>query len=213
MPRPHQLLELRVGDMPTAWSSAGFTVDDDIVVIDGVRIALVGSLGRRGIISAAIAGAGDAIDGLGIHSPAPDHRSRPSPRPTGSAHPNGVTTIDHVVVATGDCDRTTAALQSMGIETRRTRQFDLAGIAQRQTFFWLGDVILELVGPAAPSAGAGPAEYWGLALQSADLDTTAAELGDRCTPPKSAVQPGRRITTIKTRDLGISTALAIMSPH
>ena len=43
----------------------------------------------------------------------------------------------------------------------------------RQTFFRLGPVILELVGPPQPD-GDGPARFWGIAFTVADLDATAA---------------------------------------
>jgi hypothetical protein len=71
-------------------------------------------------------------------------------------------------------------------------------------------VVLELVGPVEAS-GAGPAGFYGLAVNVADIDATKAHLGDRCTDPKDAVQPGRRIATLKTRDLGIATAIAFMT--
>ncbi len=67
---------------------------------------------------------------------------------------------------------------------------------------------------ARPSRSADdrPATFWGLALVTDDLDATAAGLGAACTTPKQAVQPGRRIATLKTRDLGISVPIAFMSP-
>jgi hypothetical protein len=83
---------------------------------------------------------------------------------------------------------------------------------RRQTFFWLGDVILELVGADEPE-GDGPSKVWGLALTCSDLDATAATLGDKCGDPKPAVQRGRRIATLRTSALGISIPIALMSPH
>jgi hypothetical protein len=80
----------------------------------------------------------------------------------------------------------------------------------QQVFFRAGEVILELVGPVEPK-GDGPAGFYGIAVNVADLDATKATLGDRVTDPKDAVQPGRRIATLKTRDLGIATAIAFMS--
>ena len=80
----------------------------------------------------------------------------------------------------------------------------------QQVFFRAGEVILEMVGPVEPN-GDGPAGFYGLAVNVDDLDATKAHLGDRCTDPKDAVQPGRRIATLKTRDLGIATAIAFMT--
>ena len=96
---------------------------------------------------------------------------------------------------TPDLDRTTAALGAVGLEARRTRE---AGGGRQQRFFRLGEVILELVGPAEP-AGEGPAAFWGLAFTVADIDATAAHLAGRIGEPKAAVQPGRRIATLRHR--------------
>jgi hypothetical protein len=84
----------------------------------------------------------------------------------------------------------------------------------RQTFFWAGDVIVELVGPdvGEPSTDE-PTTVFGLALVASDLDATAAVLGPLLGTPKAAVQPGRRIAGLRGRDLGISLPLAVMSPH
>lgn len=207
MSRPHQLLELRIGDEADAWAAAGFAITDDATSIGGVGLTFTGTGHGRGIHSAAITDPPRELDGLGLH-----HAEPAGPARRGiAAHPNGVERIDHLVVTTSDCDRTTELLEAAGIDARRVRQFDLGETRQRQTFFWLGDVILELVGPDV-AAGEQPASFWGLALVARDLDATAASLAGHCTTPKPAVQPGRRIATIKTRDLGISVPLAVLSP-
>jgi hypothetical protein len=121
-------------------------------------------------------------------------------------HPNGVTHIDHVVVLTPDLDRTTAAIGVLGIEARRTRE---AGPGRLQRFFRLGEAILELVGPAEPR-GDGPARFYGLAFTVADIDATADLLAGRISPPKPAVQPGRRIATLRAGD-AVSVPVAFMS--
>jgi hypothetical protein len=81
--------------------------------------------------------------------------------------------------------------------------------AFQQVFFRLGEVILEVVGPKEP--GPGLASLWGLTFTVDDLDATAALLGDRVGRVKDAVQPGRRITTLRGREIGISPAIAFMS--
>lgn len=127
-------------------------------------------------------------------------------------HSNHVSRIDHLVVTTSDCDRTTQALEAAGIEARRVRTFGKEESKMRQTFFWLGDVILELVGPDTKS-GDEPAKIWGLALISEQIEKTVDFYGEAATPLKPAVQPGRFITTVKTRNFGIADALAIMTPN
>jgi hypothetical protein len=222
------LVGLTVGDAVAAWRSVGFGVDEnDTCVVGGVRIRLAGAHDERGrgILGWALAGVGPLpvatagdhphrvfldeeaesagrLDGLSTVT-----RDVPDPsETTHGAHPNGVTSIDHVVVLTPDLDRTTAALESLGVAARRTR--DVHG-GRRQRFFRLGDVILELVGPAEPSGG-GPAHFWGLAFTVADIDATAAHLSGRISEPKGAVQAGRRIATLRA-GAEVSVPVAFMS--
>lgn len=57
----------------------------------------------------------------------------------------------------------------------------------------------------------GPAFFWGLALVAPDLDATVAELGgDRVGEARAAVQPGRRIATLR-RSAGLSAPVALMT--
>lgn len=204
--RAHQLTEIAIGDAPADWAAAGFAVGDDTVVIASTAIRLVGEAGGRGIRSISIDGlAGDDLDGI----PLTDSAGPPS---RGPVHPNGVDSIDHLVVLSPDVDRTTSGYEERGLEARRERRFEVGGVMRRQTFFWLGDVILELVGED-DAHGDGPSLAWGLAVNCPDLDASVAALGDRCGPAKNAVQKGRRIATMRTRDLGISVPIALMSPH
>ena len=84
----------------------------------------------------------------------------------------------------------------------------------RQTFFWAGDVILELVGPdEGEPVTDEPTSIFGLALVSADLAATATALGDLLGTPKDAVQPGRQIAGLRNRAVGIALPIAVMSPH
>jgi hypothetical protein len=60
-------------------------------------------------------------------------------------------------------------------------------------------------------AGSEPARFYGIAFTVDDLDATAALLGDRLGRVKDAVQPGRRIATLR-REAGAGIPLAFMSP-
>lgn len=191
--------EIRVGDSPDAWRAIGFTVTDDASEIAGVRIRLTDS--GTGITDWTLRGFPESaadIDGI----PTAASTAGPSGSPT---HTNGVARIDHVVLMTPDLGRTASALTDLGLDIRRERD---AG-AFRQLFLKLGDVILEVVGPQ--EAGAGESHLWGLTFVVDDLDATAAFLGDRIGRVKDAVQPGRRITTLRGREIGISPAIAFMS--
>jgi hypothetical protein len=117
---------------------------------------------------------------------------------------------DHVVLVTPDTACTVEALRAVGLEPRRTRHTDTYGAPFLQTFFRAGEVIVELIGPEAPS-GDGPAAFFGLAHTVDDLDATAAFLGDHLGRAKDAAQPGRRIATLRPEDAGMSVATAFMS--
>ena len=201
-----QLQIVTVGDAPAAWSAAGFTVTDGVAWIGSTAIVCTDD-GSRGIRHVTIDGVAGDVDGLPVATVAVPAR------PVDLAeHPNVVSGFDHLVAMSPAMERTSAALQAAGLEHRRTRTFEVGGEMRRQDFFWLGDVILELVGLDGVE-GDGPATWWGLALECADLDLAAERLGDALGRVKTAVQPGRRIATVRTKDLGISVPIALMSPH
>lgn len=203
---------IEIADPPEAWAAAGFTVDDDgTCVVGQVRLRLVGRDGdRKRIQSWSLRGvpAGtETIDGLTT-------TSSDDPMPTPVTHANGAELIDHIVVISPDVDRTIAALNAVGLPTLRTRHVDPEqyGFEARQTFFRLGEVILELIGANEPQ-GDGPAAFFGLAYTVTDIDALPALYGEHLGRVKDAVQPGRRITTLRHKDLGMSVATAFMSPE
>jgi catechol 2,3-dioxygenase-like lactoylglutathione lyase family enzyme len=194
--------ELGVADSPDAWRAIGFEVDDDTCLVGSVRIRLGGDgTGITDWTLREVPADLTEVDGV-VSRPAAQAPQPPGPAAT---HPNGVTRHDHLVFMTPDLPRTTAALVALGLDVRRERD---AGAFQ-QVFFRLGEVILELVGPAEP--GPGPASLWGLTFAVDDLDATAEFLGERIGRVKDAVQPGRRITTLRGKEIGITPAIAFMS--
>jgi hypothetical protein len=204
--------EIVVGDPPEAWVAAGFAVDDDGACrIGRVRVRLVGRENGKRILGWSLrdvpTGAldGGSLDGL------PTTASTADPAEP-AVHPNGAAYIDHVVVLCPDLARTAGAVESLGLARRGERDTDTYGAPMRQVFFRLGEVILELVG-SPDAAGEGTAGFFGLALTVEDLDATAALLGEHLGDPKDAVQAGRRIATLRHRDLGMSVATALMSPE
>jgi len=204
--------EILVGDPPEAWQAAGFTVDDDRSCrIGSVRVRLVGRDGGKRILGWSLRGAppvrlaGGVVDGL------PTTSSDAAPA-SPAVHPNGATYIDHVVLLSPDLARTTTALRALGIEARGERDTDTYGAPMRQVFFRLGEVILELVGQR-DTAGDGDPGFFGIAVTVADLDASAGLLGEHLGTIKDAVQEGRRIATLRHRDVGMSVATALMSPE
>jgi hypothetical protein len=127
-----------------------------------------------------------------------------------ATHPNGVLAIDHVVLLSPDLDRTVGALSAIGVHPRRERDGELGGRPIRQIFFRLGEAIVEVVG-APDTTGNGPSTLWGITYVVADIDATARLFGARTTPVKEAVQPGRRITTLRHLEFGMSVPSAFIS--
>lgn len=206
--------ELVVADPPEAWREAGFGVDHGVCRVGSVRLRLVGCDAGTGVVGWTLSGLPEGtteVDGIptssGLATPLAGARDH-----SADGMPNAVVGIDHVVVMTPDVDRTVSSFAVLGLEARRERVGELGGAAVRQVFYRLGEVVVEVVG--SPHAhGDGPATIWGITFTVDDIDAAAAYLSDRVGRVKDAVQPGRRITTLRTRDLGISTQIALISPH
>jgi hypothetical protein len=200
---------LTVADETAAWSAVGFELEGDTCVVGDVRIRLAGPGAGSGLVGWSLreVQARD-LDGLATTR---SGREPPTERP---AHSNGIVALDHVVVISPALDRTVAVMEGAGLDLRRIREQPTPAGAPRQAFFRLGDTILEVVQePAEATARAGgdrPAFFWGLAFLAPDLEATVAALGDRAGEIRPAVQPGRRIATLR-RSAGLSLPVAIMS--
>jgi hypothetical protein len=177
------LVAISVAADPAAWVDAGFSVTDAAIAVGGVSIEFV-------------AGDGGIVDWT-LGNTAPDSSS--------PAHANGVTEIDHVVMLTPSLEGTIDELDAQGIELRRIREGETGMGTHRQAFFRVGRPVLEVV-----EAGE-CARFWGVTFTTADIDATAALLGDKLGRVKDAVQPGRRIATIR-REAGLGLPVALISP-
>ena len=199
--------ELVLADDPQTWRELGFAVDDDAALIGGVTIRLAGTGVGEGIVGWSVRGLADGdLDGLPVPRATPSPPAVEAP-PVADEHPNGVVAVDHVVALTGDLGRTMAALRAGGLEPRRVREVPDGPL--RQAFYVLGTALLELAGPIE---GRDRAALWGLTLVVSDIDALADRLGDRVGTIRDAVQPGRRIVTLR-REGGSSTAIAFMTPR
>ena len=190
------LEQLEIADETADWRALGFDVEDDVCQVSSVRLRLVGKGPRRGILGWT----------LTDDEPAPSR---------GAPHPNGVARIDHVVLMSPDLDRTVADLRSEGLELRRIREGETPGGSTRQAFFRLGEPILEVVqapeGTSVARTPDGPARLWGLAFLVEDPELTTSTLGDLIGTWRDAVQPGRRIATLRS-EAGLGPAIAFMTP-
>lgn len=162
------------------------------------------------------AGGEGGIDGWSLRdseSPAIDGLSgttvtRPPAEP--GTHPNGAIRIDHLVLLTGELQRTIDALERAGIALRRIREPDEPGPPLRQGFFRLGEVIVELA--ENPRIGSGPTRFWGITFCVADIDASSKLLGPLLGEVRDAVQPRRRIATVR-RAAGLGIPVALISPE
>lgn len=203
-----RLLALDVAADAAAWRAAGFAADDAGVVRLGATDLRLRSEEGRGFLGWTLSGAvpdGDGtLEGVPTAIGEPPHAQDATPA---APHPNGVTAIDHVVLATPDTTRTFEALEAAGFALRRVRD---AGPDLRQGFFLFQECVLEVVGPPEPRPEGGAAGLWGITLVASDL--TAAAFGPHLGAPRDAVQPGRRIA-IFDRDAGLGVRVAVMTPR
>jgi hypothetical protein len=171
-----------------------------VLAVGGVRLRLDGEGSGKGILGWRLRDlATTELDGI------PTERSD-APPAQGGPQPNGVVAIDHVVAFTPDLDRTMSALQAAGVDFRRLREEPTPAGGGHQAFFRMGEVILEVV----HAGREGPARLWGISFLVDDLDATVAHLGELVSEARDAVQPGRRIATLR-REAGLGVAVAFMS--
>ena len=185
---------LDIADEPAAWSALGFDMAGGACRVSRVDLRFAGTGPRRGIV-------GWTLGTEAAGEPAPEH-------------PNGVVRVDHVVMLSPDLDRTVGELESQGFDLRRRREGPTPGGSTRQAFFRAGEPILEVVqapeGTSVARDPEGDARLWGLAFLVEDMDGAAKSLGDLLARPRDAVQPGRRIATIRP-EAGLGPAVAFMT--
>lgn len=208
------LAGLDVADDPATWEALGFALGPGGAAwLGGVAVRPAGRSAGKGIVAARFTGLppGAGLDGLPLAPPPADAAG--AGRDPSAPHPNGARAVDHVVVATPAPGRTLRALEAAGLAVRRLRDVPSPPAAEplRQAFLLAGPCVLEVVGPVGEE-GRGPAALWGLTVVVGDLDALAARLGDRLSRPRDAVQPGRRIATLRPR-AGSSVRLAFMTPR
>ena len=200
MPAP-VLSEIRIAADVAAWADAGFATEGSSCVVGGVSLEFVA--GDAGIVDWALTEVGAAgIDGLPTRAAAKAERAM--------EHVNGVIEIDHVVALTPRLERTQEALESAGIECRRVREGETGMGPFRQGFFRVGRPILEVVQAADMDPDA-PARFWGITFTTADVDAAAEVMGEKLGGIKDAVQPGRRIATVR-KEAGLGLPVALISP-
>ena len=197
-----RIAQLVVGGQPTAWSSIGLTFVDGICSVGDLSLRLDGSL-EPGISAWTLSrciGDGD-IDGI------PTTHGDLTQSVTPDSKVMDIVGVDHVVVFTNDLERTsTEVARVTGEPLKRIRE---AGDGVRQGFHRLGSVIVEIVEQKRVERTL----LWGFVLTVNNLDDVAGHFGpDVLSPPRDAVQPGRRIAAFRG-GVGLGTAVALMTPE
>lgn len=199
------LAEIRIAADPSGWVSLGLTqAQDGSIQVGTIRLRFVA--GDEGVVAWGLAGLpaehADVtdIDGLTTYS---------AEAPTGPPPPNAMHAVgfDHLIVTTSSLDRTCNAIgETTGEAIKRIREFG----AIRQGFHRLGEAVIEVV--ESPKVTADQSSFGGLVINVADLDGLCERLGtDIVSSAKDAVQPGRRIATVRP-PVGLGMAVALMSP-
>lgn len=183
------------------WERIGLDVRDEIARVGSIRLRFVP--GDRGVISWGLSGlASDVtdIDGLPTFS---------APESEGDAAPNamGASSFDHIIVSTSSLLRTCLAIETAtGEPLKRIRE----GKNFRQGFHRLGEAVVEVV--ETPRVTADHAVFGGFVLNVDDIDELSRRLGpDVISEPRVAVQPGRRIASIR-QGVGHGVPIAVMTP-
>lgn len=205
---PTNLVSIVVGGTSDPWEALGFTVDEGgrIPFLNGALEFTGSDSGLLGLVVHIVDDVDDVVDlpsdvegialASGVSAPALDH-------------PNGSYELDHLVIITDALERTSDAVTAtLGLERRRIRETSTV----RQAFHRFGPqrgCILELV----ENLEAQRPSLFGLVVNVADLDAMAERYGpDVISEPKDAVQPGRRIATVRKR-AGLGVATALMTPE
>jgi hypothetical protein len=209
--------QITLADAPESWGALGFSVTDGRCQLGQVELLLTGTRDEStpgsepgsGVLSWSLRGVTSVeLDGL------PTRVSEGPLRAPAPPHPNGVLAIDHVVAISPAFERSVAAIQDAGLDLRRIREEPTPAGAPRQAFFRLGHEILELVEEPFKVVERGgadrPVRFWGLALLVTDIEGAAEALAPHVSEVRAAVQPGRRIATVR-RSAGLAEPLALMS--
>ena len=165
-------------------------------------------LARRGLPAAgpaqpwldgtAIPLAADAARGLSLWL------TRPGPAGAVAA----ATRLDHLVIRSGDPERSIALLAGrMGLELRLDRSNPAWG--SRLLFFRCGDLVVEVSHDLAGGRPDAPDSLWGLTWRVPDVAASQARLaaaGVAVSPLRVGRKPGTRLFTIRDQAAGVPTA-------
>ena len=199
-----RLAAVRVGGSREPWEALGFAADESgrIPLRNGALEFTQADRGMSGMVVDTTGAVPDDIEGVGLY--------RGHVVPT-LEQPNGAFELDHVVLMTAALERSSDAVEAaLGLPCKRIRETETV----RQAFHRFADetdargCIIEIV----ESPRVECTSLFGLVVNVADLDAVCERWGsDVIGTPKPAVQPGRRIATVRST-VGLGVAVALMTP-
>lgn len=198
-----RLRSIVVGGGAAPWEVLGFAAVDGLVPFVNGAVECDGDGGDGGLalrISGLDMALDETLDVDGV-------TVLPGPSPAATmTHPNGCSELDHVVIMTPSLERTSAEIErSLALPLRRVR--DTGSVRQGFHRFPDRGCIVEIVETERVER----ASLWGLVVIADDLDRFCAVAGDGLVgAPRPAVQPGRRIATVRSA-AGLPCPVAVMS--
>lgn len=193
---PACLVQLAVGGPVEPWRRLGLHLDSENSCRIGQVNLLVDVHSPSGSLTWAFDRPLAAINGI---------RSEIARRPSAFIS-SDYSSVDHVVVMTDSLERTSSELFEIArLDQRRVRE---VGDGVRQAFHRSGEVIIEVVQTRSTVGSS----LWGFVLVADEFDDVVTKLGEAVlAAPKPAVQPGRRIATVRGA-VGLGVNVALMSP-
>mmetsp|Transcript_19830 Transcript_19830/g.35263 ORF Transcript_19830/g.35263 Transcript_19830/m.35263 type:complete len:240 (+) Transcript_19830:48-767(+) len=231
-----RLRSLVCADTSGAWSKAGFSLGCDgasnMLSIGALRIVLSGASQPSAASKAAFGFTSWVWEGLGEEYGAgkkeiggvPTEVVEPTAAPKRVEHRNGLTGVDHVVLRTRNLEGVRASLEEAGISRRAERSDLYPGITQ-EFYRPFNEMTIEVVGPTPGTEPSeiggflgnfteGPETFlWGITFVTEDMEKTKAFFGEKMSKVKPAAQPGRLIGTIRGKKVGLSPAIAVLTPY
>lgn len=208
------LAELHLADEPALWSDLGFAVADGRCRLGGLDIVLTGAGdgGRPptpGLHQWGWTGLDPGTTVATIPTIEVDRAEPPAPADPPLAHANRAIGAFYVVLFGPSWAAAAAELAAIGLDPGDGAPMG-SGRAMRRSLADAGPITIEVIGPEDEDPDR-TWQLWGMIVETADIDRTAAVLGPRLRQVKPAVQRGRRIATLD-RSAGSSTNLAFLSP-
>lgn len=199
------MTELNLPGEPERWAAIGFE-------LSGGQFALEQILCRVGAAEPSWSFTGGYSSPRQLCGIETGHDSQ-SATPKAGLHVNTATKVDHVVVTSEAPSATKREFESFGLVARGERVLGVQGAQRSQSFFWSGEMLVELVGPTgAPDDAEAAAAIWGVTFVVSELAALQEAAGELLLPARPAVQTGRQIVTVSgSAQLGVE--VAFLTPH